>query len=198
MGRSARDLIGIGRQAWLGVAVFLWGIIGSPAVQALEAGKAEPGEEGPALAAAYGVKIADPAPPRSEGQGPFDTLIITNVMLINGEGSPPMGPVNVRVEGNRIAAISAVAAVEPGDGIEILDGTGMYALPGFVDAHTHIGTVGQGLTGPLTPPEYVFKLWLGHGITTVRETGAGMGLDWTLARSPPPAWWFTACSPAAR
>ena len=140
-----------------------------------------PGEEGPARAAAYGVTIADPAPDRSEGQGPFTNLVITNVMLINGEGAPPMGPVNIRVSGNRITGIGAGRAVEAADGVEVLDGSGMYALPGFVDAHAHIGTIGQGLTGPLTPPEYIFKLWLGHGITTVRETGAGMGLEWTLA-----------------
>jgi len=56
----------------------------------------------------------------------------------------------------------------------------MYALPGFVDAHAHLGTPMQGLAGSVTPPEYVFKLWLGHGITTVREVGATMGLTWTL------------------
>ncbi|MDA8880801.1 hypothetical protein N9I26_06690, partial [Pseudomonadales bacterium] len=48
------------------------------------------------------------------------------------------------------------------------------------DAHSHIGTPGQGLAGPVTPPEYVFKLWLAHGITTVREVGSGMGLAWTV------------------
>ncbi|MGE3465151.1 MAG: amidohydrolase, partial [Pseudomonadales bacterium] len=140
-----------------------------------------PGEEGPALAERLGVAIPPPAPDRTEGEGPFAQLVISQVMLINGEGSPPMGPVNVRIEGDRIAAIDPAAAVTPAAGVRVIDGSGMYAMPGFVDAHAHIGTVGQGLTGPLTPPEYVFKLWLAHGITTVRETGAGMGLDWTLA-----------------
>jgi len=51
----------------------------------------------------------------------------------------------------------------------------MYVLPGFVDMHGHIGGVDQG-----TPAEYVFKLWLGHGITTVRDPGSGNGLDWVL------------------
>ena len=41
--------------------------------------------------------------------------------------------------------------------------------------HGHIGGDEQG-----TPAEYVFKLWMGHGITTVREPGCGNGLDWTL------------------
>jgi hypothetical protein len=56
-----------------------------------------------------------------------------------------------------------------------LDVSGMYILPGFVDLHGHIGGTGQG-----TPAEYVYKLWLGHGITTIRDPGSGNGLAWTL------------------
>jgi len=32
----------------------------------------------------------------------------------------------------------------------------------------------------MTDPEYVLKLWLAHGITTVRDVGAGMGFECTL------------------
>jgi imidazolonepropionase-like amidohydrolase len=160
-------------------ASLLWVVATSWGAASDPARAPEPGEEGPAFAAALGVDIADPAPERTEGRGPFDHLVITNVMLINGEGSPPQGPMNIHLRDDRIQRIESARAVED-EGVEILDGSGMYALPGFVDAHTHIGTIGQGLTGPLTPPEYVFKLWLAHGVTTVREVGAGMGLEWTL------------------
>jgi imidazolonepropionase-like amidohydrolase len=51
----------------------------------------------------------------------------------------------------------------------------MYVLPGFVDLHGHIGGAAQG-----TPAEYVYKLWMAHGITTVRDPGSGNGVDWTL------------------
>ena len=43
----------------------------------------------------------------------------------------------------------------------------MYALPGFFDNHAHIGGMAQGTT-----PEYVYKLWLAHGITSIREPGS--------------------------
>ena len=141
----------------------------------------EPGEEGPARAAEIGVSIPAPAPMRHEGSGPYENLVITQVMLINGEGAPPMGPVNIYVQDDRIQRIGRGEHIESSEGVEVLDASGMYALPGFIDAHTHIGNIGQGLAGALTPPEYVFKLWLGHGITTVREVGAMMGLEWTLA-----------------
>ena len=121
----------------------------------------------------------EPAPDRSRGEGPFNTLLITDVTLISGEGRRPEEPVTIVVEGDRIAAIqSTVPSIS---GARIIDGGGMYALPGFIDAHTHLGNTGQGLTGPITPPEYIFKLWMAHGITTVREVGSGMGLDWTIS-----------------
>ena len=47
--------------------------------------------------------------------------------------------------------------------------------PGFIDMHGHIGGVEQG-----TPAEYVFKLWMAHGITTIRDPSCGNGLDWVL------------------
>ena len=138
-----------------------------------------PGEEGAARAIRNGIAIPEPAPDRSRGEGPFNTLLITDVTLISGEGAPPRGPVTIVVEGDRIAAIqSTVPSIS---GARIIDGSGMYALPGFIDAHTHLGNTGQGLTGPITPPEYIFKLWMAHGITTVREVGSGMGLDWTIS-----------------
>ena len=137
-----------------------------------------PGEEGATRAIRNGIPIPESAPARVRGEGPFEQLLITNVMLIDGEGAPPRGPVTIVVEDDRIAAITS--GVPQSSGARIMDGTGMYALPGFIDAHTHIGNTGQGLTGPITPPEYVFKLWMAHGITTAREVGSGMGLDWTV------------------
>lgn len=118
------------------------------------------------------------------GEGPFDQLIIRGVTLINGNGAPPRGPVDIVVENNKIVKVQVVGY--PGvkiddtkrpqlkEGGKELDCTGMYLLPGFVDMHGHIGGVAQG-----ADYDYVFKLWMGHGITTVREP-SGRGIDWTL------------------
>lgn len=79
------------------------------------------------------------------------------------------------VKGDRIASISNTP---PKSEIShTIDGTGMTALPGFIDAHVHFGNSGTPEDGP-PPPEYIFKLWLGHGITTVRDVGALLGLEW--------------------
>jgi imidazolonepropionase-like amidohydrolase len=118
------------------------------------------------------------------GEGPYSQLIIRGVTLINGDGSPPRGPIDITVENNKIVAIDVVGY----DGIAIkdedrpklkaggheLDANGMYLLPGFIDMHGHIGGRAQG-----AEPEYVFKLWMAHGVTTVREP-SGRGIDFAL------------------
>ncbi|HEY3429833.1 MAG TPA: amidohydrolase family protein [Cyclobacteriaceae bacterium] len=125
------------------------------------------------------------APEVKEGDGPYPQLIIRGVTLIDGTGAPPMGPVDIVVRQNRIERIVNVGF----PGVEIkndrrpkleaggkeLNCQGMYLMPGFVDMHGHSGGEAQG-----TPAEYVFKLWMGHGITTIRDPSAGNGLQWTL------------------
>lgn len=127
-----------------------------------------------------------PAPSRTDGDGPFEQLIIRGATLINGNGAPPIGPVDIVVENNKITNIQVVGypGVEindnrrpkfNGNGREI-QAEGMYVMPGFVDMHGHIGGSSQG-----TSAEYVFKLWMAHGITTIRDPSAGNGLDWVLS-----------------
>ena len=108
------------------------------------------------------------------GDGPYSQLIIRGITLINGDGSPPRGPMDIVVENNLIVNMQIVGY----DGVPInetrrpklksggkeVDANGMYLLPGFIDMHGHIGGGAQGAS-----PEYVFKLWMAHGITTVKQ-----------------------------
>jgi hypothetical protein len=126
-----------------------------------------------------------PAPPRAEGEGPWKRLILRGATLIDGTGAPPVGPVDIVVEGNRIRDIKSVGA--PGVAIDAskrpkaeagdheIDLAGHYVLPGFVDLHGHLGGREQG-----TPAEYVLKLWMGHGITTSSDPGSGNGLEFMV------------------
>ena len=50
----------------------------------------------------------DVAPDRVRGEGPFNQLIIRGVTLINGNGAPPTGSVDITVEGNKIVSIQNV------------------------------------------------------------------------------------------
>lgn len=125
------------------------------------------------------------APDRKEGEGPWDQLIIRGATLINGTLAPPIGPVDIVVEKNRITGVYTVGSpgvpisasrrpqLKPG-GHE-LQAEGMYIMPGFVDAHVHIGGANKGSNA-----EYVFKLYMAHGVTTICEPGCSNGLDWVL------------------
>ncbi len=124
-----------------------------------------------------------PGTDRREGEGPWPQLILRGVTVINGTGSPAFGPADVVIEDDRIVEIRALGAdvqsIKPEDrpkleaGGRELDLTGHYVLPGLVDLHGHIGGEEQGVDA-----DYVYRLWLGHGITTVRDPGCGNGIDW--------------------
>jgi len=125
------------------------------------------------------------APARAEGDGPYPQLILRGVTVIDGTGAPAYGPADVVIEGNRIVTIESVGA--PGLAIDAakrpklkaggreIDLTGSYVMPGIIDMHGHIGGAAQGVSA-----EYVYKLWMGNGITTVREPGCLNGVDWCL------------------
>ena len=126
-----------------------------------------------------------PAPQRrtDEGEGPFERLILRGVTVIDGTGAPPRGPVDVVIEGNRIAKVESVGAPKaaideeerPKNATREIDLRGSYVLPGLIDLHVHTGGV------PKAPEaEYAYKLWLGHGITTVRGVPTGP-LEWDLS-----------------
>ncbi len=113
-----------------------------------------------------------PAPDRrsGEGRGPFPTLTIANVIVIDGTGAPPAGPMNVVIERNRIARITSAGTpgVPPRPGApapagEVIDGSGMYLMPGFVNLHAHLGD-----NRKAPDAEYVYKLYMAHGVTTIR------------------------------
>ena len=120
-----------------------------------------------------------------EGIGPFRRLVIRGAMLIEGSGSPPRGPVDIVISGNRIESIRGAGTPglplerdrEPRDSDHELDASGMYVLPGFVDTHGHNGDPDKAPNAT-----YGYRLWLAHGITTVRGVSLYFG-DEAMSRS---------------
>jgi imidazolonepropionase-like amidohydrolase len=106
----------------------------------------------------------NPAPKRraDEGKGPFSSLLVRGATLVDGTGAPPRAPVDILIEGNRIKSIRGSGAPARKADFEI-DATGKYVLPGFVDVHVHGGGAPKNADA-----EYAYKLWLAHGVTTVR------------------------------
>jgi len=147
-----------------------------------------PGEELGNMRMARGLAPPMAATQRDRGAGPFHRMVLRGATIIDGTGAPPWGPVDIVVEKEHITAIVRVGAsldtispsARPAAGDHELDCHGKYVLPGFIDAHAHIGVSYYSSFGDPPPADYIYKLWLAHGVTTVREMGALNGLGYTL------------------
>ena len=115
-----------------------------------------------------------------EQGGPYASLVIRNVTVIDGSGGPAFGPADIFVRGNRIEHIApsdtisrqerteeGKAAVKPAAPDRVIDGKGMYVIPGLIDVHAHVNFSKD------VPAEYIYKLYLGHGVTTIRAFNVG-------------------------
>ncbi len=116
----------------------------------------------------------EPVPARtaSEGEGPYATVIVRGATMIDGTGAPPEGPVDIVIEGNRISAIArgGVREATLEEATRVIDARGMYVMPGFIDVHGHNGDPRKA-----PQPSYGYKLWLAHGVTSVRGVSFGFG-----------------------
>ena len=126
----------------------------------------------------------------AEQGGPYTSLVIRGATVIDGSGAPAYGPVDIFVKGNRIERIVPTDSVARGrggpvaasggegngagrgaagqsGGVREIDAHGMYVTPGLIDCHIHINSSRD------VPAEYIYKLLLGSGVTTVRTFNVG-------------------------
>jgi imidazolonepropionase-like amidohydrolase len=101
----------------------------------------------------------------------YERLVIRNALLIDGKGTPMRGPVDIILQGNRIQSVGSARGEEDAYAEEshVLDGTSLYVLPGLINLHAHIHDNRGGVRIPF---EYLYKLWLANGITTIRDVGS--------------------------
>ncbi len=98
-------------------------------------------------------------------------LLILNAMIVDGVGTPPEGPMDILISQGRIERISpaGLQRSEMRTVEAVIDATGKYVLPGFINMHGHLHPTRAGEEMPL---QYQYNLWLGSGITTVRDVGS--------------------------
>ncbi|MCS7026797.1 MAG: amidohydrolase family protein [Bryobacteraceae bacterium] len=101
----------------------------------------------------------------------YNRLLIRNAMVIEGNGTPASGPRDILVEQNRIAEVGPAARRFQPDAV--LEAQGKYVLPGLINMHGHTHHERGGRPMPV---DYVLKLWLACGITTVRDVGSDFEL----------------------
>jgi imidazolonepropionase-like amidohydrolase len=109
-------------------------------------------------------------------------LVVRGATLVDGTGAPARGPVDIVVENGVISDIvpaDPVGMGREGDrptGDRVIDASSMYVLPGLIDMHVHIPDASTAWG-----PDYAYKLWLAHGITTVRDAGCFGGFEMVKA-----------------
>jgi len=120
----------------------------------------------------------------------YGRLVIHNAMIVSGRGEPgtnrgmpPEGPVDLLIENGRISTIVPLDPVNTAsgrggrrlEGDRVIDATGLYVVPGLVEMHAHLPPRGSALGE--RGLEYAYRLYLGHGVTTLRDAGTGAGLE---------------------
>ena len=99
----------------------------------------------------------------------YGRLLIKDVFVVDGNGTPPRGPTSVIVEQDRIARVGGPS--RPSEFDAILDGEGRYLMPGMVNLHGHLQD-GRPRSSVAMPFAFQLDLWLASGITTVRDVGS--------------------------
>lgn len=115
-------------------------------------------------------------------------LVIRGATMVSGRGTPGTGraapaegPVDIIIENGRIVDIVPIDPVSVASGLSeqasgdlVIDASGKYVLPGLIDLHAHIPRIDRAGDNAIA---YSFRLWLGHGVTTLRDAGTGAGLQ---------------------
>jgi imidazolonepropionase-like amidohydrolase len=102
-------------------------------------------------------------------------IVIENVTIIDGAGSPPRVGQHVLIRRDRIARIDD-APIETAKGASRIDGAGKFLIPGLIDTHVHL----RGAVDPAEPPrkrpnrreaEQALASYLYAGVTTIYDAG---------------------------
>lgn len=92
--------------------------------------------------------------------------IFDGATVLDGTGAPARTGMAIVVEGEGIAAVVPAADLteEVREGAEVIDARGWFAIPGLVEAHTHVATMANRARA-----EFILNRQLYAGITTARD-----------------------------
>jgi imidazolonepropionase-like amidohydrolase len=109
-----------------------------------------------------------------QAPSPAPSLLIRGVTLIDGNGGPPRANVDVLVRAGRVAAIGTSSS-ETAD--LTLNGSGLFLLPGLIDAHVHLSGM------PWAERAAQLRRVLQGGVTAVYDVASDLRNTSDLARA---------------
>lgn len=89
---------------------------------------------------------------------PEQEIVLIGGTVIDGNGRAPIPDAVVLIRGNRIINVGSRSRLKYPKSAKIIDTTGKYLLPGFIDIHVHYF-------------DWMGELFLAHGVTTVKDVG---------------------------
>lgn len=90
--------------------------------------------------------------------------VIQNATVVNTRDGSLQRGMSVIVDGGKIQQITPLPVQVNGSSVTLVDGTGKYVVPGFLDMHTHAGST-------LANSPNDFSVLVAHGVTGIREAG---------------------------
>jgi imidazolonepropionase-like amidohydrolase len=100
------------------------------------------------------------------------SIAITHVTVIDATGAPARPNSTVLIEGAKIAAVGRDFSIVIPSGVQVIDGTGKFLIPGLADMHVHLTGAGE----PSGSREFILPLLVANGVTTVRDMGGKVAL----------------------
>lgn len=107
-------------------------------------------------------------------------LAIVGATVIDGNGGPPLPDATIVVSGSRISAIGSKATTTVPTGATVVDGSGRYVLPGFIDTNVHLSLYGGARDRYESLAKYfdreddivveAAQIQLKYGVTAVRDS----------------------------
>lgn len=129
---------------------------------------------GVVLAAVFAASVA-----ASFSANAADVAIVGGT-VIDGNGGAPITNAVIVVSGNRISAIGPRASVKIPSGATVIDASGKYITPGFIDTNVHLSLYGGVRDRYETLAKYFSRendivleaaqIYLIYGVTTVRDS----------------------------
>jgi imidazolonepropionase-like amidohydrolase len=113
-------------------------------------------------------------------------MLLADAVVIDGSGADPVEGLALRIDDRRI---SAIGRLTPATGETVLDLSGLFVLPGLIDAHVHVGhssDMRAVMAGEISVAERAADIFrnlsqtLDAGFTSVRDAG---GIDLGVIRA---------------
>lgn len=138
------------------------------------------------VAAAMSGELASQPSAAIQGKPPVHQLAIRCGRLIDGKTSTAIAGAVILIEGERITAVGRDVKIPAG--AEVIDLTRATVLPGLIDTHTHLTYHYDTEQNEKPAVTAIYsagnaKQTLEAGFTTVRNLGAGDGIDFDLRRA---------------